>query len=255
MFDAKRLLDQFIGTSSGARPPAQPGGQQQGGQAPGGQAQGGQGMDLTRMLEGKGGLATGAIAGGLATYLLAGKKPKKLAKNAVKYGGMAVIGGLAYKAWRDYQAGQSPQTTAAGAPAAIDPPPNDTRFIPQTPAEEDQLGRALLRAMIAAAKADGHIDAQEQRRIFEHVDKLELDNDDKAFVFEELSKPLDVDAVASAATSQEQAAEIYAASLLAIDSDSPAEKGYLSMLAARLQLPPEFVAHLHAGVEAASEPA
>lgn len=238
MFDAKRLLDQFIGTSSGAKAP--------GGGAPG--------QDWSKMLEGKGGLATGAVAGGLATYLLAGKKPKKLAKNALKVGGMAVIGGLAYKAWRDYQAGQSPQATAAGAPAALEAAA-DERFLPQSASEEDRLGRALLRAMIAAAKADGHVDAEEQRRIFGHVERLELDNDDKAFVFEELSKPLDVNAVAQGATSPEQAAEIYAASLLAIDPDGPAEKGYLAMLAARLQLPAELVAHLHAGVEAATEPA
>lgn len=250
MFDAKRLLDQFIGTGSGAPPPGGGSAPQQGGGASAGLG----GLDLSGMLQGKGGLATGAVAGGLATYLLAGKKPKKLAKSALKYGGMAVIGGLAYKAWRDHQAGKQPAVTAQGpVEQVIEAPPSESRFLPQSAAEEDQLGRALLRAMIAAAKADGHIDADEQRRIFGHVDRLELDNDDKAFVFEELSKPLDVEAVAAGATSPEAAAEIYAASLLAIDADGPAEKGYLGMLAARLDLPPGLADHLHANVQAASE--
>ncbi len=240
MFDAKRLLDQFIGTSSGA--PQQ-------GAGPSG------GRDWSKMLEGKGGLATGAVAGGLAGLLIGGKKPKKLAKNALKYGGMAVVGGLAYKAWRDYQAGRPPQAGAPAEPAALEPPPTGTPFLPQSPAEQDQLGRSLLRAMIAAAKADGHIDADEQKRIFAHVEGLGLDSDDKAFVFEELSKPLDVQAVAAGATCQETAAEIYAASLLAIDADGPAEKGYLGMLAARLNLPAGLVEHLHASVGDATEPA
>jgi uncharacterized membrane protein YebE (DUF533 family) len=248
MFDAKRLLDQFIGTDSGARRPASPQGTASSGAPAAGQ-------DWSQLLEGKGGLATGAIAGGLAGYLLGGKKKKKLAKNALTYGGLAVIGGLAYKAWRDHQQGRPAQVTAENRAEPLPPPPADTRFVPQDEADEESLARGLLRAMIAAAKADGHIDADEQRRIFEHVGGLELDNDDKAFVFEELSRPLDIDAVAEVATSPERAAELYAASLLAIDADGPAEKGYLSMLAARLQLAPDLVDHLHASVDAASETA
>jgi uncharacterized membrane protein YebE (DUF533 family) len=240
MFDAKRLLDQFIGTESGARRPAQPSGG-----APSG------GQDWSRMLEGKGGLASGALAGGLAGYLLGGKKKKKLAKTALTYGGLAVIGGLAYKAWRQHQAGQPAQATAQQA--ELPAPPSDTPFTPDDPGDEERLARGLLRAMIAAAKADGHIDTDEQKRIFAQVGALDLDNDDKAFVFEELSKPLDIDAVAQEASTPERAAELYAASLLAIEADGPAERGYLSMLAARLGLSDELVAHLHASVDAASE--
>ena len=44
------------------------------------------------------------------------------------------------------------------------------------------------------------------------------------------------DAVVAGATSPEVAAEIYAASLLAVDADDPAEQAYLAMLAARLKL-------------------
>lgn len=225
MFDAKRLLDQFTGA-------------------------GGMGS----MLEGKKGLATGAVAGGLAAYLLAGKKPKKLAKTALKMGGLALIGGLAYKAWNDSQQGRAPGIGTGEAPVAL-PPPGDTRFLPTAASEQEAVGRALLRAMIAAAKADGHIDGDEQRRIFSRIGELQLDADDQAFVFQELSKPLDVNAVAEAATTPELAAEVYAASLLAIDVDGPAEKGYLAMLAARLGLSPELVAHLHANVAAVTEPA
>ena len=245
MFDAKRLLDQFIGTDSGAKRPP---GDQAGAPAAG--------TDFSQLLQGKGGLATGALAGGLAGMLLGGKKkPKKLAKTALTYGGLALVGGLAYKAWRDHQQGKPAQVTAQPSPEPLPAPPQDTAFTPDDASDEENLARGLLRAMIAAAKADGHIDADEQRRIFDQVGQMDLDNDDKAFVFEELSRPLDVESVAECATTPERAAELYAASLLAIDADGPAEKGYLGMLAARLKLPDDLVAHLHASVESASETA
>ena len=72
-------------------------------------------------------------------------------------------------------------------------------------------------------------------------------------MLDELRKPLDVDAVAQGARTPEQAAEIYVASLLAIDVDNPAERGYLAMLAARLELDEKLVAHLHATVKRATE--
>ena len=76
-----------------------------------------------------------------------------------------------------------------------------------------------------------------------------------AFIDEEISRPLDIDAVAKGAGCPEQAAEIYAASLLVVDPEGPAEKGYLAMLAARLRLEPELVAHLHANVDGLAESA
>ena len=77
--------------------------------------------------------------------------------------------------------------------------------------------------------------------------------EDKIFVMDELRKPLDVDAVASAARTPEEAAELYTVSLLAIDVDNPSERGYLALLAARLKLDEKLVAHLHATVEGATE--
>ncbi len=72
-------------------------------------------------------------------------------------------------------------------------------------------------------------------------------------MIDELQRPLDIDAVAKGVRSKEEAAEIYAASLLAIDVDNAAERGYLSMLAARLNLDEKLVAHLHATIEAETE--
>jgi uncharacterized membrane protein YebE (DUF533 family) len=230
MQDAKRLLEQFLG----------------GGQSSGG----GGGGDFLR------GAGGGALAGGLAAILLGTKTGRRLGGDALKLGGMAAVGALAYKAWRDWQAGKAPAPAQAAEPARQSPPllpaPAGTPFNPANETGQQTLARHLLRAMIAAAKSDGHVDAQEQARIFGEMDKLSLSSEDKAFVMDELRAKLDIDAVAEAAASPEEAAEIYAASLLAIDVDNAAERGYLAMLAARLKLDDSLVAHLQQNVAAAS---
>ncbi len=221
MFDPQKLLDQFMGGQS----------QQQGQNAP--RSGSGFSPDMLK------GLAGGAAAGGLVSILLGSKGGKKLAGGALKIGGAAVLGGLAYRAWQNYQATKGAQTTVPVEPLKdVTPKVEGTVFLPSGAAERNELSLVLLRAMIAAAKADGHIDAKEQQAIFAKLDELALDNDAKAFVIDELRKPLDIDAVVKGATSPERAVEIYAASVLAIDPDDPAEQAYLAMLASRLKLDP-----------------
>ena len=189
--------------------------------------------------------------------LLAGTKAgRKLGKNALIYGGTALVGGLAYKAWRDWRDGKpaSNVTTPAAALAgeAQPPmPPADSAFLPSSVQQEEDLGRALLRAMIGAAKADGQIDPDERQRIEEQIAALGLDSDIRSFVHDELAAPLDLDAIVAPAVREETAAEIYAASLMAIDRTRATEQAYLALLAARLNLAPGLVDHLNANVEAA----
>lgn len=250
MFDAKRLLDQFLGAQGDPR------GQRQG-EASWSDLARGAGDALSRGTNGPlgnvlGGFGGGALAGGLASVLLGSKQGRKLAGNALTLGGMAVVGALAYQAYKNWQAGQTPQATAS---VAMLPPPDNTPFNPVAEADQQSLSRNLLRAMISAAKADGHVDATEQANIFAQMDKMTLAADDKAFVIDELRKPMDIDAVARGARTAEEAAEIYVASLLAVDVDNAAERGYLDLLAARLKLDPKLVAHLHVTVEGATEKA
>lgn len=230
MLDAKRLLDQFLGSQAGGG---------------------------SRKAAAFGGLGTGALAGGLAGILLGTKTGRKLGGSTLKLGAMAAIGAIAYKAYRDWQATKSTAPAAPGPASAqaspVLPAPVGTPFSPADEAEQQTLARSLLRAMIAAAKADGHIDAQEQARVFAEIDRLGLGAEDKAFVFDELRAKLDMDAVAAGAATPEQAAEIYAASLLAIEPDSAAERGYLAMLAARLRLDDDLVAQIHRSVAAAGD--
>ena len=218
MFDPQKLLEQFLGSNS------QPGEKKSGGISP----------DLIK------GLAGGAAASGLAALLMGSKGGRKLATTALKFGGTAVIGGIAYKAWQDWQANKAGQPEAATGQA------EGTAFLPAPKSERDTLSLAILSAMIAAAKADGHIDADEQSRIFGRFDEAGLDTEAKAFLMDELRKPLDIEAVVKSATSPEMAVEIYTASVLAIDPDDPAEQAYLAMLASRLKLAPELKLRIEA---------
>jgi uncharacterized membrane protein YebE (DUF533 family) len=74
---------------------------------------------------------------------------------------------------------------------------------------------------------------------------MSLSAEEKAWVFDELSSPLDINAVAARADTPEHATEIYAASLIAITADTAAERAYLDALASKLKLAPALVAEIH----------
>lgn len=220
MFDPQRLLEQVLGGKSSGEAPSNRGSSK------------GLSPDLLK------GLAGGAAAGGLASLLLGSKSGKKLAKTALKVGGTAALAGLAYKAYQTWQANQQGRTALPDAQADAQADVRGTVFLPSSAEARDDLSLDILRAMISAAKADGHIDQAEQRKIFAKLDELELDSESKAFVIDEMRKPLDIDSVVATATSPERAVEIYTASVLAVDADDPSEQAYLAMLAARLKLDP-----------------
>ena len=181
-------------------------------------------------------------AAGLAAGMLLGRGGFG---TLAKVGAIAAVGGLAYKAWQNHQAQQG-----NGAPVDQD------RFIPPAQAgyQHEELSKTLVRAMIAATKADGQIDAAEKDAIFKKLETMPLGPEEKAFVFDELSNPLDLNAVVARADSAEHGAEIYAASLVAITADTPAERAYLDALAHKLGLDPGLVAEIHrqAGAHAPS---
>jgi uncharacterized membrane protein YebE (DUF533 family) len=207
----------------------------------------------------------GGFAAGLATSMLMGGKGRKMMGKAAKYGAVAALGGLAYHAWQNRSKAGAPEAGAQAAqgsvPVVEDQPtdyaaaPASSAFLPapSDEAAQDALGKALVRAMIAAAKSDGKIDSDEKDAIFKRLNAMDLDGEAKAFVFDELSAPLDINAVIEPAKTPEIAAEIYAASLVAIEADTPAERAYLQMLAARLELDPGLVEEIHRTADA--EPA
>jgi uncharacterized membrane protein YebE (DUF533 family) len=103
----------------------------------------------------------------------------------------------------------------------------------------------VIRAMINAAKADGAIDGGEMSRIMGKLGELGTDDEARDFVMGELQKPLDLDALVRSVKNREVAVQIYGASLLAIEVDTPAERDYLQRLANGLGLDGETIERVH----------
>ena len=185
-------------------------------------------------------LAKGAIAGGLLGVLLSGNARRMLG-TGLKVGGMAAIGGLAYKAWEDWQAGK-----AADAGGAVVAAPGGSAFAPEDAAAADNLAARLLQAMVSAAKADGHVTDAERDRIDAQLGSLALGDAAKTMITAELDAALDVGRIAALAEQPEDGVQLYAASLLVVDPNGPAEAAYLASLADKLGLAADLVAHLHA---------
>lgn len=191
--------------------------------------------------DGQSNLGKGAIAGGLLGVLLTGGG-RRLLGAGVKVGGAALIGGLAFKAYSDWKAGKDP----AAEPVGALPSPDGTAFMPADVAGADDLAHRLLQAMVSAAKADGHVTPDERARIDDALGRMGLEGGAAEVIAAELDAPLDVRRIAGLARSEEEAVEIYAASLLVVDEQSLEEKGYLAMLAAAMTLDDGLVKHLHA---------
>lgn len=223
MLNAKSLLDSVIGGL----------GQMTGGQGAKGLADKAKGAWSNQSTLGK-----GAIAGGFLGVLLTGGGRRMLG-SGLKIGGMAAIGGLAYKAYEDWKNGRS--SDAAALPA-----PQGSEFMPEDAGAADDLATRILQAMIAAAKADGHVTPEERAAINGQLGNLGLGAEATAMITAELDAPLDVGRVAALARTEAEATQIYAASLLVVDEEAPAEKGYLAMLAARMKLDQGLIDRLHA---------
>lgn len=191
-------------------------------------------------------LATGA----LAAVLLGTGAGRSITGSALKIGGVAAVAGLAYKAYQNYQDGQKPDNAPAqSAEQVVLAPPTNSDFAPEAaPQGADEFTLSLVKAMIAAARADGHIDDEERGRIADKLSMGGYDEDAQSFIRAELSKPVDIDTLVASAKTEAQRVELYTASRLAIDPQTRAERGYLDMLAGRLSLPDPLVDHIEATI-------
>jgi uncharacterized membrane protein YebE (DUF533 family) len=235
MFDAKKLLDQFLGS-----------------QVPGAggtiKDRAGQAGQLAKDNP----LATGAIA----AVLLGTGTGRQLAGDVLKIGGLAAIAGLGYQAYKNWQSGkQAPAADETAAAAATQtellPPPTSSDFHTEAATNSADFAVILVRAMIAAARADGHIDDDERQAILGKVQLAGLGADAQAFLEGELANPVDLDTIIGAATSESQKVELYTASRIAIEPDTRAERGYLDLLAGRLGLADALIDHIEATVASA----
>jgi uncharacterized membrane protein YebE (DUF533 family) len=124
------------------------------------------------------------------------------------------------------------------SPASVGPPKADE-------AETDQDAVLLIRAMIAAANADGVIDQEERNRILGKLETVDLSDQEHAFIVRELLSPAGMESIVTQVTSQEMAKQVYTVSLLAIEVDTDAERTYMNTLAQRLGLDETDIIDIH----------
>lgn len=209
------------------------------------------------------------LLGGL---LLGGTRRKSGLESLVTGGAGMVILGVAMEAIEHLM--KKSETPSPGAPpppprgsssAPPPPPPGHASAPPSAPAvtprpaEETSLRLAsaptreqgavlLIRAMIAAASADGTIDQAERSRILGQLQRLNLTAEEQSFIVQELLAPASLDAVVREVRTVDMAKQVYAVSLLAVEVDTDAERAYMKTLAERLGLDETTLREIHQGL-------
>ncbi len=186
-----------------------------------GQAQGGLGGILDQ-------LSTGAAAGGLGGLL----------------GGILGGGGTQQPSPQEklVQRGSQPTNDASFGELFNDAiAKGDEPEIAPTP-EQNALAGLMLKAMIQAAKSDGEIDEKEKAKLMSEFG--DLDDDERAFIREQMAAPVDAAALAREVP-EGYGPQIYLMSLMAIEFDNRKEAEYLHALAENLGLDKATVNGIH----------
>ena len=191
-------------------------------------------------------LGVGAAAGGLGAVLLGTRTGRSITGKALKIGGLALIGGLAYKALQNYQAGRP--LVGGGQDGDVARAPAGTGFEPA--AVTNDAATLYIRAMIAAAAADGRLDDAEQQKILGNLKQAGLERGAEDFLAAELNSPATVIDLARSVNSEQEAIQLYTAARIAIDLDAQEEHDFLAALARELALDGNLVAHIDATARA-----
>lgn len=109
----------------------------------------------------------------------------------------------------------------------------------------EKIQKLIIRAMITAAKADGQLDQQEMEKILGKVGTSGITAEEQKFINDELNQPFDLERLVSDVPNLVIGAQIYTASLFAINLDTDTEKDYLRRLSHALNLDSRTVNEIH----------
>jgi len=131
---------------------------------------------------------------------------------------------------------QPPPAPGASTPPPPPPPsaPIGSESVDATEAGQEAV--LLIRAMIAAANADGVVDEEERNRILKKLETFDLSGQEHSFIVKELLSPAGLEDIVAQVKSPEMAKMVYTVSLLAIEVDTDAERAYMNTMARRLSL-------------------
>lgn len=174
-------------------------------------------------------LAAGGI-GALLGALMGGSKSTTM--NSLGGGMMGLLGMMAYKALKNSMGGSNAQSVPQ-------------TYTPPTPQQQASDAEIILLAMIDAAKADGQIDSEEFRKITDSLKNSGVGQEGMNYVLQKLQGPMETAKIVAATRGRpDLAAQVYSASLMAIEVDTEAERMYLSKLANAMGLSPQVIQNI-----------
>ncbi len=187
-------------------------------------------------------MGAGAAAGGLGAVVLGTKAGRSLAGKALKIGSLALIGGLAYKALQNYQAGK-PLIAATQDPHLAEAPRGSGY---ETAAVTNDSALLYIRAMISAAAADGRVDPKEQEKIFGSLKQAGMDAHAEEFVARELNRPATIADLVAGVKTEQEAVQVFTAARIAVELDSQENNDFLVNLANGLGIDGQLAQHIDA---------
>ena len=171
-----------------------------------------------------------------------GGAPQSRSAGGTNYAALASLGMMAFQAFQAWQRSQATQQQQAPQQAL-----NTVDMLEGPDVEEHS--HAILRALIAAAKADGRIDPAESQIISSEIGRHTDDPELQQWLDNEVAKPLNPVEVAQSAKNSAMAAEMYLASVMLVDDQQEAERNYLDELASALGIEPDLQVHLEQQVK------
>lgn len=177
-----------------------------------------------------------AVLGGLISAILPGKSGSML-----RVGGSTALATVLWGKYKDQI--MPPPQPPQPLPPPYGPPPAQTTdisyFNPTGPNEPNPTLVRLIRAMVFAAKSDGHIDEAEKQAINSRLGQMGSGPELAQIAGAAINEPLDPASVAAGVSGPEEAMAIFIASCSVINLDHFMENSYIDALATALGIPPE----------------
>ncbi|MFT7221156.1 MAG: uncharacterized membrane protein YebE (DUF533 family) [Candidatus Azotimanducaceae bacterium] len=191
-------------------------------------------MPIEQMIKGISGSSalTGLLGGAAGGALVSAFTNKKTAGNLLKAGGLVAAGGLAWKAYQTYR---------SDTPTQSEQPPVIARQEFVEAIESTESHQIIIKAMIAAAHADGHLTDQEKEKIWKSAIDAGATSSDLALLAEEIAQPWSIADLAANTKTMESRIDVYAVSQLVIDDSCVPGQTYLAQLSEALALPKPLV--------------
>lgn len=184
--------------------------------------------------------AIAAGAGGLLLLgMLGSKGGRGMIGDIAKTGAVAALGALAYKTFMERQGRKVDEKSLLRDAQASG--------FPIDPSSDPDFALAIVRTMLAAAYADGVIDAHEQRIIDGASSKAAITDDERRMLTNEIPEAETLKLIAAAAKTPHHAAELYAAAVISAGELNDRESVFLDKLADRLGLSPDETSALRQG--------